>query len=178
MTADLHLMKEIAIIVAIAQNFAIGRDNQLLCHLPADLKRFKQLTTGRTVVMGKKTFESLPFRPLKNRRNIVISDDRSEQIPGCEMAYSIQEAIEKMDDDNENFIIGGGSVYRQFLPYTTRLYITLIRHSFDADTFFPEIDLSEWILVEKLENEPDEKNPYPFNFLTFQRKDPCLYEEE
>lgn len=163
-------MKEIAIIVAIAENYAIGKDNGLLCHLPADMKRFKHLTTGHTVVMGKRTYESLPFRPLKNRRNIVISDDTGEQIPGCEMAYSVREAIEKMDHDKENFIIGGGSVYRQFLPYATKLYITWIKHTFPADTFFPEIDFSEWILVEKQENEPDEKNLYSYDFLTFKRK--------
>ncbi len=171
------LMKEISIIVAIAENNAIGKDNQLLWHLSEDLKRFKRLTTGHTVVMGKKTFESLPFRPLKNRRNIVISDVKSEEIAGCEMAYSMDEAIEKMDAGKENFIIGGGSVYRQFLPLATRLYITRVKHSFDADTFFPEIDFSDWILMEKLENEPDEKNPYPFDFLTYIRKDTSPYEE-
>ena len=171
-------MKEISIIVAIAENNAIGKDNQLLWHLSEDLKRFKRLTTGHTVVMGKKTYESLPFRPLKNRRNIVISDIYGEQITGCEMAYSIREAVEKMDDAGENFIIGGGSVYRQFLPLASKLYITRVKHSFEADSFFPEIDFSEWVLLEKQENIPDEKNPYPFDFLTFKRKDPYLYEEE
>jgi dihydrofolate reductase len=163
-------MKEISIIVAIADNNAIGKDNQLLWHLSEDLRRFKRLTTGHTVVMGKRTFESLPFRPLKNRRNIVITDTEGEEIDGCEMAYSIEEAIEKMDDGKENFIIGGGSVYRQFLPLATRLYITRVKHSFNADTFFSEIDFSEWMLLEKLENEPDEKNPYPYDFLTYKRK--------
>jgi len=104
-------MKEISIIVAIADNNAIGKDNQLLWHLSEDLRRFKRLTTGHTVVMGKKTFESLPFRPLKNRRNIVLSDARGEEINGCEMAYSIEEAMDMMDEGKENFIIGGGSVY-------------------------------------------------------------------
>lgn len=163
-------MKEISIIVAIADNNAIGKDNQLLWHLSQDLKRFKRLTTGHTVVMGKRTYESLPYRPLVNRRNIVITDIPGEQIPGCEMAYSIKDAIDKMDDDKENFIIGGGSVYRQFLPLAGKLYITRVKHSFDADTFFPEFDLSEWILIEKQENEPDEKNPYTYDFLIYQHK--------
>ncbi|MDD5507295.1 MAG: dihydrofolate reductase [Bacteroidales bacterium] len=163
-------MKEISIIVAIADNNAIGKDNQLLWHLSEDLRRFKRLTTGHTVVMGKKTFESLPFRPLKNRRNIVLSDAWGEEIDGCEMAYSIEEAMDMMDEGKENFIIGGGSVYRQFLPYATRLYITRVKHTFEADTFFPEIDFSEWNLVEKQENTPDRKNPYPFDFLTYARK--------
>ncbi|MBP6978955.1 MAG: dihydrofolate reductase [Bacteroidales bacterium] len=163
-------MKKIAIIVVIAEHNAIGKENRLLCHLPADLKHFKRLTSGHTVVMGKRTYESLPFRPLKNRRNIVISDNPNEQIPGCEMAYSIPEAIEKMDDDKENFIIGGGSVYRQFLPLATKLYITRIKYTFDADTFFPEIDFDEWHLVDKQENEPDENNPYAYDFITYKRK--------
>ena len=169
-------MKEISIIVAIADNNAIGKDNQLLWHLSEDLRRFKRLTTGHTVVMGKKTFESLPFRPLKNRRNIVLSDARGEEINGCEMAYSIEEAMDMMDEGKENFIIGGGAGYRQFLPFATRLYITRVRHSFEADTFFPEIDFSEWDLVEKQENTPDDKNPYPFDFLTYTRKDQYRYE--
>lgn len=164
-------MKEISIIVAIADNNAIGKDNQLLWHLSEDLRRFKRLTTGHTVVMGKKTFESLPFRPLKNRRNIVLSDTRGEAIDGCEMAYSIEEAIDMMDEGKENFIIGGGSVYTQFLPLATRLYITRVRHSFEADTFFPEIDFSPWDLIERQENRPDDKNPYPYDFLTYTRKD-------
>ena len=111
-------MKNISIIVAIAQNNAIGKDNKLLWHIPEDLKRFKRLTTGRTIVMGKRTFESLPTHPLPNRRSIVITDIAGEIIPGCVMAYSIDEAIDLMDEQEENFIIGGGSVYSQFLPIT------------------------------------------------------------
>src|SRR5665811_604053 len=116
-------MKPISIIVAIAQNNAIGKDNQLLWHIPADLKRFKKLTTGHTIVMGKRTFYSLPIRPLPNRRSIVITDIPGEEIEGCTMAYSIEEAVEKMEDEKENFIIGGGSVYHQFLPLAQQLYL-------------------------------------------------------
>jgi dihydrofolate reductase len=151
-------MKEISIIVAIAQNNAIGKDNQLLWHIPADLKRFKKLTTGHTIVMGKRTFYSLPIRPLPNRRSIVITDIAGEEIEGCTMAYSIEEAIEKMDSEKENFIIGGGMVYKQFLPLAQQLYLTIVQKDFDADTFL-EIDLTGWEMIEK-EEHPEEELPY------------------
>jgi dihydrofolate reductase len=159
-------MKPISIIVAIAQNNAIGKDNQLLWHIPADLKRFKQLTTGHTIVMGKRTFESLPIRPLPNRRSVVITDVAGEEIEGCTMAYSIQDAIEKMDDEKENFIIGGGSVYRQFLPIADHLYLTIVQKDFDADTFL-EINLSEWETIER-EDHFDEELPY--YYINLKRK--------
>ena len=159
-------MKEISIIVAIAQNNAIGKDNQLLWHIPADLKRFKKLTTGHTIVMGKRTFYSLPIRPLPNRRSIVITDVPGEEIEGCTMAYSIEEAIEKMDSGKENFIIGGGMVYKQFLPLAQQLYLTIVQKDFDADTFL-EIDLSGWEMIEK-EEHPEEELPY--YYINLRRK--------
>ena len=159
-------MKEISIIVAIAQNDAIGRDNQLLWHIPADLKRFKKLTTGHTIVMGKRTFYSLPIRPLPNRRSIVITDIEGEEIEGCTMAYSIEDAIEKMDSEKENFIIGGGMVYRQFLPFAQQLYLTIVQKDFDADTFL-EIDQSAFEIVEKQEH-PDDDLPY--YYINLRRK--------
>ena len=137
----------ISIIVAIAENYAIGKNNDLLWHIPEDLKRFKRLTTGNTVIMGKKTYESLPRRPLPNRLNIVITDNPEDQFDQCVMAFSIEDALNKLDPAKENFIIGGASVYKQFLPYSDRLYITWVHKSFDGDVFFPEIDFSEWILI-------------------------------
>ena len=116
----MNTSKPISIIVAIAENYAIGLNNSLLWHISDDLKRFKKLTSGHTVVMGRNTFYSLPIRPLPNRKNIVISDI-IEPIEGCTMAYSIEEAIEKMDSDNDNFIIGGGSIYKQFFPFAQTL---------------------------------------------------------
>jgi len=154
-------MKPISIIVAIAKNKAIGKDNQLLWHIPADLKRFKTLTTGHTIVMGKRTFYSLPIRPLPNRRSIVITDIPNEIIPGCTMAYSIEHAIELMDPNAENFIIGGGSVYSQFLPFTNKLYLTIVNQDFEADTFFPEIDFSQWKTL-LTEDHSDEQLPYSY----------------
>jgi dihydrofolate reductase len=157
----------ISIIVAIAQNNAIGKENQLLWHISEDLKRFKILTTGHTIVMGKRTFESLPIRPLPNRRSVVITDIPGEKIEGCVMAYSIDEAVELMEKGKENFIIGGGSVYRQFLPLADKLYLTLVNKDFEADTFFPEIDYSEWI-EDVRENGPETDHPY--TFLDLRRK--------
>ncbi|MBK7214799.1 MAG: dihydrofolate reductase [Bacteroidales bacterium] len=156
----------ISIIVAIAENNAIGLENQLLWHIPEDLKRFKKLTTGHTIVMGKRTFESLPIRPLPNRRSVVITDIAGEQIPGCVMAYSIDEAIEKMEPGQENFIIGGGSVYRQFLPLADKLYLTMVKKSYQADTFFPEINFSEWKKVEEIDSQDDNHN---FTFIDLER---------
>lgn len=137
----------ISIIVAIAENWGIGKNNDLLWHIPDDLKRFKRITSGHPVIMGKRTYESLPRRPLPNRRNIVITDIPGEQIEGCEMAYSIADAIAKCNQDEENFIIGGASVYRQFLPFSDRLYLTRVHKSFEADVFFPEIDFSQWTCI-------------------------------
>ncbi|MCX6306010.1 MAG: dihydrofolate reductase [Bacteroidetes bacterium] len=159
----------ISIIVAIAENMAIGKNNDLLWHIPADMKRFKSITSGHPVIMGKRTWESLPRRPLPNRRNIVITDIPGEQVEGCEMAYSIEEAIARCSPDEENFIIGGASVYRQFLPHADRLYLTLVRNSFDADVFFPEIDFSQWKLVSKEDFQPDEVNDFSYSNETYDR---------
>jgi dihydrofolate reductase len=162
--------KQISIIVAIAQNNAIGKDNDLLWHLSGDLKRFKELTTGHTIVMGKRTFESLPVRPLPNRKSIVITDVEGEQIPGCVMAYSIEDAIAKFDNTDENFIIGGGSVYRQFMPIADKLYLTVVHKDFEADTFYPEINFDEWQAIEKQENIFDEKSGLTYSYIIYIRK--------
>jgi dihydrofolate reductase len=162
-------MKQISIIVAIARNWAIGKDNQLLWHISDDLKRFKRITTGHQVIMGKKTYESLPFRPLKNRTNIVITDDPDEKFEGCITVYSIEEALEYCNDEKESFIIGGGSVYRQFLPHANKLYITLVDKDYEADTFFPVTDFSAWKLILKEERGPDDKNDFSYSFLVYEK---------
>jgi dihydrofolate reductase len=159
----------ISIIVAIAENGAIGKNNDLLWHIPADMKRFKQITSGHPVIMGKRTWESLPRRPLPNRRNIVITDIPGEQVEGCEMAYSIEQAIGLCSPDEENFIIGGASVYKQFLPHAHRLYLTLVKKSFDADVFFPEIDFTRWKLISKEDFPPDEVNDFAYSNETYDR---------
>lgn len=162
-------MSNISIIVAIAQNFAIGKNNDLLFHLPNDLKRFKEITTGHSLIMGRNTLLSLPRWPLPNRRHIVITDNPDDNFPGCEVVFSIDEAIEKVKDEKEAFVIGGGMVYRQFYPIAGKLYLTVVNKPFDADTFFPEIDFSEW---EELSREDyfDETNQFSYSYLNLERK--------
>jgi dihydrofolate reductase len=163
-------MKPISIIVAIASNNAIGKDNQLLWHISADLKRFKQITGGHPVVMGKNTFYSLPKRPLPNRRNIVITDVAGEIIEGCEMAYSIDDAENLCDEDIENFVIGGGSIYNQFIDIAYKLYITRVHKDFEADTFFPDIDPQVWQLTEKIDMPFDEQCSLSYTYEIWVRK--------
>lgn len=162
-------MKKISIIVAIAKNYAIGKNNDLLWHIPADLKRFKRITSGHQVIMGKLTYESLPVRPLPNRRNIVITDKKDEIFEGCTTVYSIDEALSYCDENYESFIIGGGSVYRQFLPYCNKLYLTIVNKEFEADTFFPHVDLDKWKLIEKEDHEPEGTFDFSYSFLIFEK---------
>jgi len=162
--------KDIRIIVAIAENNAIGKDNTLLWKLSADLKRFKKITTGHTVIMGRNTFLSLPKGALPERKNVVITNIENEQFPGCETVYSIEEAMASLEEDEVAFVIGGGMVYRQFLPHARKLYITKVHSTFEADTFFPEFNYDEWIEVERESHESDSKNEYPFSFIVYERK--------
>lgn len=160
----------ISIIVALADGNAIGKNNDLLAYIPSDLKRFKKITTGHSVVMGKKTWESLPKKPLPERRNIVISDNRNDVFEGCEMAYSIEDALKKCSPEDENFIIGGASVYKQFLPFADKLYLTLIHKKFDADVFFPEINYSEWDMISREDIPAAEIADFPYSYVTYIRK--------
>jgi dihydrofolate reductase len=166
---DKTIHPHISIIVAIAENRAIGKDNRLLWRLSADLKRFKILTTGHTLIMGRNTFLSLPNGPLANRRHIVISDLPGEQFEGCEMAGSIEQAIAMTGTEKECFVIGGGMVYAQFLPIAGKLYLTEVHASFEADTFFPEIDFNQWKAVRSEKVEADEKNEYPHTYTEYVR---------
>lgn len=163
------IQKNISIIVAIAENFAIGKNNDLLFHLPNDLKHFKDITSGHTIIMGRNTLLSLPKWPLPNRRHIVITDKQDDVFPGCETVFSIAEAIEKVKDEKEAFIIGGGMIYKQFFPVAGKLYLTLVHKPFDADTFFPEVNYDEWNEV-KREDFYDEKNNFDYSYLDLERK--------
>ena len=161
----------ISIIVAIAENYAIGKKGDLLCHMPADLKHFKEITSGSTVLMGERTFFSLPKHPLPNRRNIVLTDVPGKTFEGAEAVYSLDELCAKVAKDEEAFVIGGGMVYRQMMPLADKLYITHIHHSWeDADTFFPEIKESEWQLLSAEKHEADDKNPYDYTFAEYGRR--------
>ncbi|HJZ41106.1 MAG TPA: dihydrofolate reductase [Bacteroidales bacterium] len=163
-------MKSISIIVALANDNGIGKDNKLLCHIPGDLKRFRQITTGHTVIMGKNTFFSLPGGPLKDRRNIVISDNLNDHFEGCETVYSLNEAIEKCDDCQENFVIGGASIYRQFLPFATKLYLTLVDKSFEADTFFPGVNPEDWEEISRDNKQAGDPADFSYAYVILQRK--------
>ncbi len=149
--------KNISLIVALAENNAIGKDNKLLCHLSSDLKRFKKITSGHTVIMGRNTWLSLPVRPLPGRTNIVLSDNKDDKFNGCIIVESVNEAINKCPADDECFVIGGASVYRQFLPFANKLYITKIHKKFDADAFLNDINFNQWKLISS-ENNLEENN--------------------
>ncbi|MCX6286464.1 MAG: dihydrofolate reductase [Bacteroidetes bacterium] len=160
----------LSIIVAIAENLAIGKDNDLLWHIPEDLKRFKQITGGHTIIMGKRTYYSLPKRPLHNRRSLVITDIPGEIIEGCVMAYSIEDAVAKCSPAEENFIIGGASVYRQFLPLAHCLYLTRVHKPYEGDVFFPEINFAGWNLISKEDFPFDEGLGFAFSYENYKRK--------
>jgi len=161
----------ISIIVAVSEDLGIGKDNELLWHISGDLKRFKKLTTGNTVIMGKKTWESLPRRPLPGRKNIVITDNAQEKFENAVTAYSIDDAISKCGPDEEVFIIGGGSIYRQFMQRADRLFITHVHKKAPADIYFPEIDLNVWEITEKEEYKANETNNIPYTNTIYERKD-------
>ena len=161
----------ISIIVAIAQNGAIGYKGDLIYHLSADLRRFKELTTGNTVIMGRKTYESLPKGALPNRRNIVLTRQQGVSYPGTEVYSSLDEALSKCARDEKVYIMGGAQVYTQALPMADELEITLVNDTPAlADTFFPEFGSDEsWHLINREDHSQDEKNPYPYTFLTYRR---------
>ena len=163
-------MRTISIIAAISENDAIGKDQQLLCHMPTDMKRFKALTTGHAVIMGRKTFESLPH-PLPNRQNIILTTASEAVYAGCFACPSMEAALELCEPGAEVFIIGGAQIYGLAIDLADKMYITRIHHTFeDATTFFPEVDWNQWEEVERDEHPADAKNPYPFTFLTYVRR--------
>jgi dihydrofolate reductase len=159
----------ISIIVAIAENYAIGKDNQLLWHISEDLKRFKRMTSGHKIIMGRNTLMSLPKWPLPNRTSIVITDKKDEVFDGCKMVFSIDEAAQKCGKDEECFIIGGASIYKQFMPLADKLYITRVDKPFDADTYFPEIKPDEWKLVDKSEPFAMPDGSFNYVFETYEK---------
>ena len=160
----------LSLIVAIGKNHEIGRKNQLLCHLPEDLKHFKQLTLSHPVLMGENTYLSLPKRPLPGRRNIVLTLDKGKTYEGCEMAYSIEEALRLCPPEEETFVMGGASVYRQLLPLCDRLYITRMLAEFpDADVFLPPIG-PEWELVSEEPHPADERHCCAYVFQVYTKK--------
>lgn len=162
--------KQIHAIVAVDENWAIGRQGDLLCHLPADMRHFKQVTMGYSIVMGRKTFESFPRRPLPGRQNIVITRNAGWQYPGVTVVHSVEEAIAAAETDTV-YIIGGAQVYELALPLVEVLHLTLIHARWaSADAFFPALDMSEWQEVSREHHQSDHRNAYEFDFVTLKRR--------
>jgi len=162
-----HQSMIVTIVVAISENHVIGKDNKLLWYLPNDLKHFKNITTGHTVIMGRKTYESVG-KPLPKRRNIIITR-QAITIEGCEVVNSIEAALALCVNEDEVFIVGGAEIYKQALKLTNRIYLTIVHKEFDGDSFFPEINTQEWKEVYHEDHEPDEKNALPYSFITYEK---------
>ena len=159
----------ITVIAAVAGNNALGKENQLLWHLPDDFKRFKAITSGHYIIMGRKTFESFP-KPLPNRTHVIISRQPNYQPEGCIVVNSLEKAIEACPKTEEVFIIGGGEIYRQSIEVANKLDLTKVHASFEGDTYFPEINLTQWKLVFEEFHPKDERHDYDFTFQTYLKK--------
>ena len=164
-------MTQLIIIAATSENNALGIDNDLPWHLPDDFKRFKMLTTGHKIIMGRKTLESFP-KALPNREHIVVTRDRtySPKFP-CVVVHSLEEAITLTKGDAKAYIIGGGEIYRQSLSFATHIELTRIHATFEADTFFPELDLTQWELIKEAHHPKDDRHLYDFTYLTYRKRD-------
>lgn len=160
----------LSIIVAVAKNNVIGKDNQLIWHLPEDLKRFKEITSGHTIIMGRKTFESLG-RVLPNRKHIILCNDADLNIndENVTIVYDINRLGEYINKEEENFIIGGATIYKLMLPKVDKLYITKINQEFDGDVYFPEISEENWKITQRVKGKKDEKNPYDYEYITYEK---------
>lgn len=160
----------ITLIAAAGQNNELGKDNDLLWHLPDDFKRFKSLTTGHYIIMGRKTFESFP-KPLPNRTHIIITRNNNYNAPeGCIVVDSLVKAIEICPKNETTYIIGGGEIYKQSIEIADCIELTRVHHHFEADTFFPEIDLEKWELTKSEFHEIDDKHKYSFTFETYLKR--------
>jgi dihydrofolate reductase len=158
----------LSLIVAASENNVIGKDNDLLWHLPDDLKHFKRTTRGHHVIAGRRTFES-QGRPLPGRTNIIITRNPNYRAGGCIVVHSLEEALNQVKDDDEPFIIGGEKIYRMALPRADRIYLTRVHAEVEGDTFFPELDPSRWTEVDRYYHEKDEKHRYAFSVITLER---------
>lgn len=159
----------LSLIVAIAKNNVIGKENKLVWHMPADMRFFKNTTMGHTLIMGRKTFESFG-KPLPGRKSIVITRQNDWQYEGVVVVHSLEDAIKVAPKDEEVFIIGGAEIYRQAMPLCNKMYLTIIHHDFEGDTLFPDIDFSQWNLTSDEKYLADEKNSYDYSFRVYERK--------
>ncbi|MEA3505840.1 MAG: dihydrofolate reductase [Bacteroidota bacterium] len=163
-------MTKISIIVAMANGNVIGKENDMPWYLPEDLKHFKKITTGHTIIMGRKTFFSLPNGALPNRKNVVVTTDKNFVADGVTVVHSIQEAIDVSNDNEESFVIGGGNIYKQFISFVDKLYVTRIYFDVEGDTFFPEIEASEWYIEKEEENNREAEVSFKYSFQEYIRK--------
>jgi dihydrofolate reductase len=159
----------ISLVAAAGNNNVIGNNNKLPWKMPTDMKFFMNLTMGHAVIMGRKTYDS-SGKPLKNRRNIILSKDKNLVIPGCEVVNSLDEALKLVKDQGEIFIIGGEEIFREAMPIADKIYLTRIFGDFEGDSYFPPINENEWKQISINEYKADEKNPYPFAFLEYIKK--------
>ncbi|MBI2134699.1 type 3 dihydrofolate reductase [Candidatus Woesearchaeota archaeon] len=159
----------ISFVVAMGKNRVIGKDNSLPWNMPADMKRFKELTLNKPVIMGRKTFESIG-KPLLKRLNIIITRDESYKAEGCVVVHSVDEALNAAKNAKEAMVIGGSQIFREFFPKAGRIYLTIIEHDFEGDVKFPEYDITEWEEASYEEHEKDKENPYDYSFITLERK--------
>lgn len=158
----------LSLIVAMDAHRGIGAHNQLSWKLPADLKHFKDVTMGHPIIMGRKTYESIG-RALPGRRNIIVTRNADFAATGCEVVHSLDDALKLVGSDDA-FVIGGAEMFRQALPFVRKMYMTEIRHEFPCDVFFPEFDMNEWREVERKQGVKDERNPYDYWFVVYERK--------
>lgn len=159
----------ISFLLAMDRNRVIGKDNDMPWHLPADLAYFKKTTMGHPIVMGRKTHEAIG-KALPGRRNVIVTRNPAYKAEGCEVVHSVDEAVALFRNDEEVFVIGGAQLFEAFFSYADRLYITCIDDSFAGDTYFPKIVEDEWQKISDEKGGKDEKNPYPFAFLVYERK--------
>ena len=159
----------VSLIAAMAENRAIGLDAALPWRLPKDMRHFKELTTAHTVIMGRKTYDTLP-RPLTNRRNVVITRDVSYVASGADVFHSLQDALRTVSEDEEVFVAGGAEIYRLALPFADRIYLTMVHTVLEGDTFFPEFEMSDWLLQEDTRYDSDGRHIYSFSFRLYERR--------
>lgn len=156
-------------IAAAAENNALGKDNKLVWHLPDDFKRFKQITTGHHIILGRKTFESFP-KPLPNRTHVIITRNKNYKAEGCIIVNSIEDALKIVPKNEDTFIIGGAEIYRQSLHLSDKIELTRVHTTCEADAFFPEIDAEEWEITSEEFHPKDEKHNFDFTFLTYVKR--------
>lgn len=159
----------VSAIVAAADNNAIGKDNELLWHLPNDLRFFKRTTSGHAIIMGRKTYESVG-KPLPNRRNLVVTRQKDYVLEGAEVVHSLEAALARCMNEGEVFIVGGAEIYRQALPVTHRVYLTRVHAELPGDAYFPDLDERDWVLVSEEKHDPDERHAYGYTFQVYERR--------